>query len=173
MFWQNIVKSWGFVWKQAENWWLLQLLMLWCLPKESCPGQAMCLYVWVLQRNRLTHCVCSHCNTQLLQRPTYLWELVVCIMPWFLRRRKSFSELEACISIASWELEFLFSSSFAYNGFWNSLYTFLYLYLAWCMEWICRLVSSLPVVPGILSTTMSYIQDGIPIGTFILVGIVS
>ena len=34
------------------------------------------------------------------------------------------------------------------------------------VEWICRLVSSLPVVPGILSTVMSCIQGGIPIGTF-------
>ena len=36
------------------------------------------------------------------------------------------------------------------------------------VEWICKLASSHPVVPGILGTAISCIQGGIPIGLSVL-----
>ena len=48
---------------------------------------------------------------------------------WFLRRRKSFSELEACISSFLKKSNFRFQAALR-DSFWNSLLHFLYLDLA-------------------------------------------
>ena len=88
------------------------------------------------------------------------------VLLWFLRRWKSFSELEACMS------RFLKKSNFCFravlrSSFRNSL-------LHFCIgiwpgvKWICRLASPLPVVPCILGMAMSCIQGGIPIGISVL-----
>ena len=51
------------------------------------------------------------------------------------------------------------------SNFWNSLLHFLYLDLAGLK--VCRLFSSLLLVPGILGTAMSCVQGGIPVGVSI------